>query len=166
MNHSDQNQNEQFFNSSISPNLKRFIAGLTLVAVFLTAHSCAQAQEAEQAPRGILGLHSATLHWEHGLNPSNPGLYYISTNGLTFGAYRNSYFKPSFYAGLTVETDSRRFAVSLAVVTGYEHHNKPFKGPLTPFLNPSYRLPVGEYGALRFSLPNFQGIHLSLERDL
>ena len=75
------------------------------------------------------------------------------------GGYHNSYRRASIYAGYTFETYDRRWALTSAYVTGYNHTKV--------LLVPSVRLgehlrlagfpPVGKHAGL---------IHLSLEKEL
>jgi hypothetical protein len=112
-----------------------------------------------------LGLHLGTAHSRSGFNGVNPGLYVRTDNGLTFGAFRNSYGDPSAYAAMTLETRDRRFALTAGVVTGYP-------GPaLSPLVVPSTRIPLGRH-AVRLSLipkppkhASSAGAHLSLETE-
>lgn len=83
----------------------------------------------------VLGAHLLSLHapasyvsWEdaHGnveartrYETITPGAYVVLANGATVGAYRNSYGRPSVYAGWTFRTQDDRFAVTVGAVTGY-----------------------------------------------
>jgi hypothetical protein len=99
-----------------------------------------------------LGLHLGTAHSRSGFNGVNPGLYVRADNGLTVGAFRNSYGDPSAYAAMTIET-------------GYP-------GPaLSPLVVPSTRIPLGRH-AVRLSLipkppkhASSAGLHVSLETE-
>jgi hypothetical protein len=74
-----------------------------------------------------------------------PGLYLRAPSGLTFGAYRNSYGDGSAYAGWTFETESKRFALTVAGVTGYE------RARVLPLLIPSVRFGLTDDLALRIA---------------
>ena len=102
-----------------------------------------------------IGAHLGTAHWQPGLNNTNPGIYYVSENGITVGGYYNSYRKPTFYAGLTIQEGN--FGLSLVGATGYKERTG---WTITPILSPSYKL-----GYVRLSLPNLQGVHLSVEGE-
>jgi hypothetical protein len=96
---------------------------------------------------------------------ATPGLYVRLPNGLTAGAYSNSYGNPSAYAGWTWETPDRRFALTVGAVSGYA------QGRLRPLVAPSMRLGLAPHTALRIAgAPKFRGgaavLHLALEFDL
>ena len=70
-----------------------------------------------------VGLHLISGHTSGGLNNINPGVYVRFDNGLTAGAYRNSYSRNSVYLGYTEETsatDRLSLAVTVGVITGYQ----------------------------------------------
>jgi hypothetical protein len=113
-----------------------------------------------------VGMHFGSQHFG-GDNPSqyndaNPGLY-VQSKGWTAGFYRNSYRRSTLYLGHTFETDNRRWAVTMAYVTGYTY---------TKFtVAPSVRLPEANGVIPRLVLiPPLGGhsglIHISLEKDL
>ena len=70
-----------------------------------------------------VGLHLVSGHASGGLNNANLGVYARFDNGLTVGAYRNSYRRNSVYLGSSVETSATdRFSLALTVggITGYQ----------------------------------------------
>ena len=73
------------------------------------------------------------------------GVYAKAPSGLTMGAYRNSFGRPSAYVGYTFETEDRRFALLAAAVTGYA------QSPVIPAAVPSVRLPVSSAVAFRLA---------------
>jgi hypothetical protein len=93
------------------------------------------------------------------------GIYAKAPGGFTFGAYRNSYGKPSAYAGWTFETKDRRFALVVAGITGYD------RATVVPAVVPSVRFYLGGHTALRIAgLPRFEKggasvLHFALERS-
>lgn len=137
-----------------------------------------------------IGLHLVSVHvpkrdYQHNFNP---GIYVITEDGLTLGAYRNTLDRMSFYAGLTAERGP--FALTLGVTTGYQKRMVPVacadpandkgngclsqrgstNGVLQPFLTPSVRLPALAGLTPRLSyIPGFgvnaSVLHLSIERD-
>jgi len=117
----------------------------------------------------ILGLHLATAHIDappdaH-LQGRTVGVYARAESGLTLGAYRNSYGRPSTYAAWTWSTPGGMLSLTAGAVTGYP------RASVSPLLVPSLRLPLaGVPGwAVRLSaLPKphsdgAAGLHLSLE---
>lgn len=115
----------------------------------------------------ILGVHLATVHiGGHDLEPINPGVYVRTESGLTAGVYRNSYGQISTYAGLTLQTDGGRFALTAGAVTGYP------AAKVMPLLAASVRVPITDTVAARISLlpkplkgGTAVGVHLSIERS-
>lgn len=135
---------------------------------------------ASAAHATTMGVHLGTWHskshYEHDgrVRPycqANPGVYGRLDNGLTFGAYRNSYCRGSVYAGWTWErrlfgSDRVSAGVTLGAVTGY-----PAKGVM-PVAAPSIRFGLADGYSLRFSgLPKLvksqhsSALHLSIERE-
>lgn len=100
-----------------------------------------------------LGLHTVTWHEQHQANDApyngiNPGAYALLDNGATLGAYRNSIRRTSVYAGYTLQTPARHFALTVGAITGYD------AAPVMPLLVASARIPLGERAALRlFAVP-------------
>ena len=120
----------------------------------------------------VIGVHLFSLHTAPGLEAANPGLYVRHESGDTAGVFRNSYARTSAYAGYTLETADRRFALTLGAVTGY-----PAK-PVLPLAVPSVRfglsgLGVADQVAARVAyLPKPPGrigrshaLHLSIEKE-
>lgn len=127
-------------------------------------------QEAWVIGLHLLSLHSPNCHdtrWScEPYNNVNAGIYARAPSGLTFGAYRNSYGRPSAYAGWTFETDSKRFALSVAVASGYPAR------PINPLVVPSVRFDLAGQWSLRLSGgPRIDSkgatvVHASIERPL
>lgn len=108
----------------------------------------------------ILGLHLLSAHpGQAGMNNLNPGVYAVSPEGWTGGAYFNSYRRWSAYGGKT--WTNGRFAFTLAGVTGYE------RAPLLPLVVGSVSLGGGF--RLSSSLADKGAgfiLHLSWEKEL
>lgn len=115
----------------------------------------------------LLSQHAPNCYLEQGhcapYNNSNPGIYFRAPSGLTVGGYTNSYRLPSAYAGWTFETQDRRFALTVAGVTGYP------QAAVRPLVVPSVRLGLSERlslrlaGAPRVDRDTAAVVHLSLE---
>lgn len=131
-----------------------FICGL-LFGLFLV-HCAARAD--------TVGVHLYTAHWSGNYNNVNTGLYYKTDTGLIAGMYRNSYDRPSAYVGMVVH--SGPFEIVGGVVTGYKGVCPKVCKALTPMFVPSLALPLTGSSTLRLSVPNGQGVHLSLEYRL
>jgi hypothetical protein len=103
------------------------------------------------------------MHFIHssGLNGVNPGVYYTGVNQWTIGTYLNSYKKETVYVARMWETDSKMFALSAGLATGYAGVCRAVCNALTPIIAPSMKL-----GPVRLTVPNLQGVHLSLEYAL
>lgn len=126
----------------------------------------------------VVGLHLISLHSNPTYTTSlsrmgreldseryqsvTPGLYVRAPNGFTAGAYRNSFGKPSVYAGWTFSTEDETFAVTVGAVTGYRRRIHVDHGPgtapyetdgraLEPVLVPSVRLPITDTIAVRLA---------------
>lgn len=135
------------------------ICAAILAAVLLVATPPASA--------ATIGLHISTAHFGgHGLHASTPGIYFVSDDGITLGAYRNSQGGRSAYAGLTLHTADDRFAITLGAVTGYTAQR------VMPLLVPSARIPITHCVSARLSfIPkplksgSAAGLHLSIERS-
>lgn len=113
----------------------------------------------------VIGLHLLTAHTAGGMEPMNPGLYVRMPAGFTAGAYRNSEGCGSAYAGWTVETADRRFALTVGGVTGYRGSK------LSPLVVPSVRVGLTRHASLRVAYlpkpPRYgrsAGLHFSIER--
>jgi hypothetical protein len=105
-----------------------------------------------------VGVHVYTEHFSNAqLQNVNPGVYWVGANGLTIGAYINSYDRPSEYMGYTWQGE--RFSLMLGAATGYGGQCRVCK-MITPMVVPSVKL-----GIVRLSIPNAQGIHLSIEKE-
>lgn len=92
-----------------------------------------------------------------------PGIYARRADGLTVGAYRNSFGDPSAYAGWTWQTTDGRFALTAGAVVGYAGW------PVMPLIAPSVRtdeIRIGgtRIGALRLSFVPRNALHVSIER--
>lgn len=110
------------------------------------------------------GVHLYTAHWTNKHNNNNTGLYYKTDTGLIAGMYKNSYNRPSVYAGFVV--NSGPFEIVGGLVTGYNGVCPKVCKTITPMFVPSLALPVKADAVLRLSVPNGQGVHLSLEFTL
>ena len=116
----------------------------------------------------IIGLHLATAHFgapaDAKFNDTNPGIYLRAENGMTVGAYRNSYGIGSAYVAKTWTTADGRWSITAGGVTGYP------RARASPLLVPSVRLPIADGWAARIGYlpkPHSQGahgLHMSLER--
>lgn len=96
----------------------------------------------------VIGLQLAAAHFGGGASSmewATPGLYAMHASGATFGAYRNSQGRGSAFAAWTWQTESRRWAITVGAVTGYE------RARVLPLILPSVRVPIGDV-ALRLSL--------------
>ena len=118
----------------------------------------------------VLGLHLISAHWPgcydfegecRRYEVATPGIYARHEDGATFGAYRNSYGRPSAYAGWTFETKDKRFALTVAGVTGYP------AAPLRLMVAPSVRFPIGGMSVRLAGAPKIGAsaalLHLALE---
>ena len=134
--------------------MKRIVACFA-VAIGSTAAQC-----------GTVGIHLGTAHFgQYGksMNGENPGLY-IDIDGYTAGLYRNSYSKPSAYAGYTVRWANGMLSLTAGAVTGYP------RAAISPLLVPSVRVGFSGVFARLSYLPKphshgASGMHLSIERD-
>lgn len=137
---------------------------------------------------GTLGVHAWSKHGaptyevthrggpsEHReFNNANFGLYYVSADGWTVGAYKNSYYRNTVYAGYVIQGPSFRpidgFTVqtdlALALATGYRRVKGV--GELRPMAMPQILLSHAASGAgVRYSVaPGQRGIfqHISFEK--
>lgn len=122
-----------------------FSIGLVLLACAGIGY-CSKAH----AEAFTFGVHLATAHFGgNDLQPLTPGAYVRvdsgPVQGLTGGAYRNSYDRTSGYIGWSVETADRCFAVTLGAVTGYS------AARVMPLVVPSARIPIAAGLALRIA---------------
>lgn len=96
------------------------------LAIGIASGSC-------DARADTVGAHLYSLHFNvdrdapESLQPRDvtPGLYWRGDSGLTAGVVRNSYSRPSVYAGYTLERG--RFSLTLAAISGYRY--KTYTGP-------------------------------------
>lgn len=115
----------------------------------------------------LLSQHDPACYPTHGrcerYNNANSGIYARAPIGLTLGAYRNSYGRPTAYAGWTFETRDRRFALTVGGATGYP------RAALVPLVAPSVRIGLTDTLALRLAGAPRVGkdsaaiVHLALE---
>lgn len=112
----------------------------------------------------ILGLHLLTWHSAPGFKSETFGMYVRSPDGWTAGGYNNSIGARSLYAGKTFETDSRRFALTVGIVTGYRR--------VMPMAVPSVRLDAGSFAIRVALIPPIPGrisaavVHFAIEKAL
>jgi hypothetical protein len=144
---------------------------------------CLSAAFTGQAHADTIGLHTVSLHGrpyyerthqggentQHAFNNNNFGAYYIADSGLTFGAYRNSYWHTTTYLAWTLETRAYGpFSLSAAVgfATGYKTLHGV--GVLRPMILPSLVTDLGFIRARYSVAPGKHGVfqHLSLEYKL
>lgn len=123
-----------------------------------------------EAPE-LIGLHTVSVHSASGYNGVNPGVYLHWRNGVTAGAFYNSYEHTSTYVGWLWHIDkANRFGVLFGAVTGYGSTAE--RMPLAPLVAPSARWAVNDNLSARISLfPDprqgaVQVLHLSLEWSL
>jgi hypothetical protein len=134
-----------------------------------------------------LGLHVATVHLPQAdyLHNTNPGVYARLDNGITFGAYRNSFGRTSAYLAYTYEYGFA--ALTVGGITGYQMKDVPCvgdrarmgydycydgnsRGAVGLLIAPSVRLPevLGITPRItllpQFSAKGHTAIHLSIER--
>lgn len=104
----------------------------------------------------------------HDYNNTNFGLYYIERRGFTIGAYRNSYWRNTVYAGWTWEGPTFgpvHTSLSAAFATGYS--NRAGTGILRPIALPGARVDVLGVGVKLSGLPvgkESAFVHLSIEK--
>jgi hypothetical protein len=114
---------------------------------------------------GTLAQHVGTRHFAAAVpNDDNPGLTYQSDSGLILGAYRNSYGRNTVHAGYIIERGP--WSVSIGAATGYKGACERWCRTITPMIVPSYRLRLDSALAVRLSVPNGQGVHLTVEKPL
>lgn len=85
-----------------------------------------------QARADTIGFHLYTPHFAEDkdvperLRNSDvtPGLYWRGDSGLTLGVVRNSLRRPAVYAAYTVQSDDKRWALSLGAITGYRYRTE------------------------------------------
>jgi hypothetical protein len=116
------------------------------------------------------GLHLASVHSSPGFDSRTLGLSHRWPNGVTVGAFNNSYGKASAYAGWLWSIDAAgRFGLFLGAATGYGDTDESM--PLAPIVAPTVRWRFDDRWAARlswFADPRegaAQVLHLSLERS-
>jgi hypothetical protein len=136
---------------------------------------------------GTLGLHTWSEHGkatyqitheggapeERKFNEDNFGLYYIGQDNWIVGAYKNSYYRNTVYAGYVIDGPTFRPlgvqvkpALAAALATGYRRLEGV--GTLRVMLMPQVVVHTGYGTAVRYSLaPGKRGMfqHLSIERS-
>lgn len=141
-----------------------------------------------------VGLHLGSHHWtDEPRNNVNPGIYVRTPSGLIAGAYRNSYWRPTVYAGWSWQLAEARgwsLDLSIAAATGYQRASvidsdescvaRGFRpgcwlthgyssGKLAPLVAPSIATPTWNGLRLRLcGMPKLSGddsavVHLSIE---
>lgn len=88
-----------------------------------------------------LGFNTLTQHPgaspEDNLASKTPGIYAVSPENITFGAYSNSVGKTSLHVGKTFDSKfnlaGEKYSLTLGLVTGYEK-------PLLPMIVPSVKI--------------------------
>lgn len=138
----------------------------TTAALLLALASPALALELEKP--STFGAHLVSVHGggrgepARGWNNVNPGMYLRWHNGLTVGAFHNSEWRTSAYAGWTFSDSADRFSVTAGLVTGYQ------RAAVMPLLVPSVRIGLNNNTSARLSLlappKGAPAIHLSVER--
>jgi hypothetical protein len=116
----------------------------------------------------VIGIHTVSAHSKPGFNGKNPGLFVQWANGVTLGAFYNSYNKTSAYAGWLWNIDTQaRFGVLFALASGYGSTEERL--PVAPVVAPTVRLGLGGQASARVSLfpdprtGSAQVLHLSFE---
>ena len=104
------------------------------IALVLLSPTWSKALEAPQS----IGLHTLSVHSASGYNGINPGVYAIWPNGVTGGAFYNSYERNSVYAGWLWRFDAaQRFGALLGAATGYGSTTETMV--LAPLVAPTFR---------------------------
>lgn len=140
----------------------RFLFAWNLVLLLAFVPVKARAADAEHL---VVGAHLVTAHTKpDGKESATPGLYLRWPNGITVGAYRNSYGDGSVYAGYTVEAFDRHLALTVGGVTGYRAQK------VLPLVVPSVRIGLWGDTSLRVAyLPkppkygSSAAVHFSVE---
>lgn len=105
---------------------------------------------AAQADPVVFGLDTVSHHFPSSerLSNVNPGLY-VRRDGLSAGAYRNSFSRASFWVGYTLEYGA--FGLTLGAVTGYQVRTTTYDYPCGSVTPPysTCRLTVHDKGNTR-----------------
>ncbi len=130
--------------------------------LLLSALLCASlAHAAEPEPplikpdSGVIGINTFTHHTRKTFGAKwslcnvNPGIYYVHPSGLTGGVFRNSECSTSAYAAYTIQTESKRFALTGGLATGYKYQGS--HGVFQPFVAPSVAVPLDDQITLRLA---------------
>jgi hypothetical protein len=140
---------------------------LTVIVSIIVSSALLACGAGGNAHAAELGVHLTTAHSKSGFEGINPGAYLRLDNCATFGALRNSYGRLSVYAGCTLQTPERRFALTLGAITGYP------AARVSLLVVPSVRFDAGSGYAVRLALlpkpprhGSAVGLHLTLERAL
>jgi hypothetical protein len=104
---------------------------LTAVAGELTVHTISRHSQYNQDVGNILAY-----------NNQNFGLGWRTENGLIFGAYHNSYYRPTVYLGQEFMLN-RYFGTFAGLATGYRH-------PISAIGGLILKIPVTERAAMEF----------------
>lgn len=97
----------------------------------------------------LIGLQLVSAHYGSGadqLQWATPGIYAVHPSCFTASVYRNSEGRASVLAGWTWQSESRTWAITAGIVTGYS------MGGVLPIVVPSVRIPLGDSSAMRLSL--------------
>ncbi len=118
------------------------------------------------AVAGELIVHGLSMHANDGYtkngefkryNETNYGLGYRSDDGWVVGAYYNSYYKPSIYAGYnwmwsvgpTMFGRQPEIGLMLVGVTGYQHRSNMMVTPMAGF---NLKVPAGDRTSILFTV--------------
>jgi hypothetical protein len=138
--------------------MKNFVAIAALILNLFASNAMADA---------VVGLHIGTKHFDTNQqwNDSNPGLYIKTEQGYTFGAYRNSEWNNSVYAGKTFTyklSSSIEVGSTVGVLTGYKVGTMPFVLPSAAIKYDDYAVRIGYVP--KINKQGAQGFHLMLEK--
>lgn len=125
---------------------------------------------AADVPQPAVGVHIGSLHSQPGFESRNFGVSHRWSNGVTIGAFNNSYGQVSTYAGWLWNLDAAgRFGLFIGAATGYGNTEESL--PLAPIVAPTTRWRFDDRWAVRlswFADPRAgaaQVLHLSVERS-
>lgn len=159
------------------------------------ALACASCAASALEPPAVVGLNLGSVHAHDGKGPAgargwnnvNPGLYARWRGGFTVGAFRNSLYRNSVYAGWSFGAPTARFGLLVGMVSGYD---RVTDGPgdysavrcsdtcrrvnldrvIAPMVVPSVRFGLTDRMAARLSVVASPGapvaVHLSIEYGL